>query len=44
MNVSELLLSLLPAPFPPLAPAAATEVASDRDTVLETFCRPTSIT
>lgn len=44
MNVSELLLSLLPAPFPPLPPAAATEVASDPDTVLETFGPLTTIT
>ena len=44
MNVSELLLSLLPKPFPPLPPAAVIEVASDPVTVPETICGPTSIT
>jgi hypothetical protein len=44
MNVSELLLSLPPTPFPTLLPTAAIEAESDPVTVPETFCRPTSIT
>jgi hypothetical protein len=44
MNVSELLLSLLPTTFSPLPPAAAIEMASDPVTVLETFPPLTSIT
>ncbi len=44
MNVSELLLSLVAAPVPPLFPAVAAAATSDPDTVPETFCRLTSIT